>query len=106
MGRFHVSPRLYDCFIPPARSPPISGKAPNGTGLGSCQGYENKGHCYEKSYQSYRVCLGFKAGAIEGRKYETLEAHLQGREPLSTYLKIDTEGSEWNVLDRFLDNEA
>merc|ERR1711920_111003 len=24
----------------------------------------------------------------------------------STYLKIDTEGSEWNVLERFLDSEA
>lgn len=94
---FRMPTRLYDCFIPPQLSPPIAKTAPNGT---SCQGIQ--GHCYETPYESFRICLGAKAGNISGRQYVTLQEHLVDRPPLSTHLKIDTEGTEWAILEQFL----
>uniref|UniRef100_A0A7S0FK73 Methyltransferase domain-containing protein n=1 Tax=Pyrodinium bahamense TaxID=73915 RepID=A0A7S0FK73_9DINO len=100
---WHVPPRLYDCFQDPRTSPPMSGKAPNATGRGNCP---RDGHCYEMPYQVFRVCLGPRKATLNGHKYEPLEEHLAGRGPLSTYLKIDVEGSEWRVLEQFLSSEA
>lgn len=95
---FKMPTRLYDCFIPPRQSPPIAGTAPNGTR--SCSSYP--GHCYETPYQSFRICLGPEEREIDGRRYTTLEKHLRGRSRLSTHLKIDTEGTEWAILERLL----
>jgi len=97
---FKMETRLYDCFIPPERSPPIARTAPNATQ--SCQGVGY--HCYETPYQSFRICLGPEAATKNGRKYETLAQHLDGRPPLSTHLKIDSEGTEWSILERFLES--
>ncbi|CAE7151860.1 unnamed protein product, partial [Symbiodinium pilosum] len=94
--------KLYDCFIPPERSTPISGKAPNGTRR--CQGVEAR-PCYTSKYEAYRICLGAKAGIVDGRRYEDLHAHLLGLPALSVHLKIDTEGSEWPVLASLLASE-
>lgn len=91
--------KLYDCFIPPERSTPISGKAPNGTR--KCDGVESK-PCYTTKYESYRICLGSEEKKQEGRRFETLLPHLKGLPPLSVHLKIDTEGSEWAVLDQLM----
>ncbi|CAE7886788.1 unnamed protein product [Symbiodinium microadriaticum] len=94
--------KLYDCFIPPERSMPMSGKSPNGTRR--CQGVE-KQPCYATKYESYRICLGAKATVQDGRSFETLHSHLHGMPPLSVHLKIDTEGSEWPVLDALLSSD-
>ena len=91
--------KLYDCFIPPDRSTPIAGIAPNGTR--PCKGVENK-PCYTTRYESYRICLGAVAGMVDGRKFENLQSHLRGMPPLSVHLKIDTEGAEWPVLDSLI----
>lgn len=99
---FHVSPRLFDCFVNPDTSPPMAKTAPSGTGPGGCQSIQ--GICYEMPYESSRTCLGPSAKVIEGHNYATLHSHLQGRAPLSTYVKIDVEGSEWTVLERLLDS--
>eukprot|EP00913_Durusdinium_trenchii_P013130 g12325.t1 len=75
--------KLYDCFIPPDKSTPISGKAPNGTK--KCKGVENK-PCYSATYESYRTSA------------------LTPYPPLSVHLKIDTEGSEWTVLEQLMES--
>lgn len=93
--------KLYDCFIPPDRSTPMSGKAPNGTR--ACKGIENK-PCYTTKYESYRICLGAEERKISGRRFETLIPHLRDLPPLSVHLKIDTEGSEWTVLDQLMNS--
>ncbi|CAK0856900.1 unnamed protein product [Prorocentrum cordatum] len=54
---YHLRTKLYDCFIPPARSPPMAGVAPNATGPCQLEG----SHCYEQPYEPYRVCLGPEA---------------------------------------------
>merc|ERR1719150_1167960 len=106
---FHVSPRLYDCFQDPNESPPMAKTAPNGVGAGACtddDGNFNDGTaCYEMPYESNRICLRASAASINGRAYETLESHLDQRGLLSTYVKMDVEGSEWDVLEHLLKNE-
>lgn len=92
---------LYDCFIEPAKSPPMAKTAPNGTR--SCDNYP--GHCYETQYESYRVCLGKKEGTIQGKRYITLDNLLEGHGPLSVHVKIDVEGSEWSVLESLIARE-
>eukprot|EP00931_Biecheleriopsis_adriatica_P094854 TRINITY_DN6847_c0_g1_i1.p1 TRINITY_DN6847_c0_g1~~TRINITY_DN6847_c0_g1_i1.p1 ORF type:complete len:785 (-),score=121.20 TRINITY_DN6847_c0_g1_i1:167-2521(-) len=100
---YKVPTRLFDCFQDPKRSPPLSGKAQNGTG--PCPRADGQ-HCYETPYQAFRVCSGPTSGKINQRKYESLESHLQGRERLSVHLKIDTEGSEWEVLNWLVNSPA
>jgi len=99
-NNFKVPTRLFDCFQNPAQSPPMSGKAPNATG--PCRGGN---HCYETPYQSFRVCLGATKAKVEGRQYDTLSNALKSRGPLSTYVKIDVEGSEWTVLEQLGQND-
>merc|ERR1719401_2043237 len=62
--------------------------------------------CYSTSYYPNHVCLGPERKKIRGRKYDSLENALAGRGPLSTYLKMDVEGSEWTPLERLLENET
>eukprot|EP00933_Yihiella_yeosuensis_P040575 TRINITY_DN34895_c0_g1_i2.p1 TRINITY_DN34895_c0_g1~~TRINITY_DN34895_c0_g1_i2.p1 ORF type:complete len:502 (+),score=90.32 TRINITY_DN34895_c0_g1_i2:196-1701(+) len=93
--------RLYDCYIPPANSPAIAGKAPNGTR--QCNGVENK-PCYSEKYEPYRICLGGEDTKDKGRKFERLHGHLVGLPKHSVHLKIDVEGSEWPVLDQLIKN--
>jgi len=99
---FHVSPRLYDCFQDPNESPPMAKTAPNGVGAGACT---DGTACYEMPYESNRICLAASAASVDGRAYETLESHLEDQGPLSTYVKMDVEGSEWDVLEHLLKNE-
>ncbi|CAJ1342410.1 unnamed protein product [Effrenium voratum] len=93
--------KLYDCFIPPERSTPISGKAPNGTR--KCKGVESQ-PCYTSKYQSYRICLGAEPMKLEGRRFENLLPHLAEYPDLSVHLKIDTEGAEWPVLEQLMNS--
>merc|ERR1711920_450879 len=89
----------YDCFIEEDKSPPMAKTAPNGTE--DCA--QITSHCYTTPYWSYKKCMGHTAGVVDGRTYETLAQHLQGRAPLSVHLKIDVEGSEWTVLEQLLE---
>lgn len=50
---YGVPTRLFDCYQNPRDSPPLSGKAVNGS---SCEGVP--GHCYRTPYQAFRICLG------------------------------------------------
>ncbi|CAE8638984.1 unnamed protein product [Polarella glacialis] len=95
---YKVPTRLYDCFQQPKDSDPLGGKAPNATG--KCD--PSRPACYETPYQAFQICSGPDTGIVEGRKYESLQKHLKDRERLSVHLKIDTEGSEWEVLEWLL----
>lgn len=99
-NKYQVPTRLYDCFQRPEDSPPLGGKAQNGTGTCPTDGPA----CYNVPYQAYQICSGPVTGKFEGRKYESLEQHLKDRSRLSVHLKIDTEGSEWEVLEWFLNS--
>jgi len=72
-------------------------------GAGACT--DDGPACYEMPYDSNRVCLRASAATIDGRDFETLELHLEDRGLLSTYVKMDVEGSEWDVLENLLSNE-
>jgi len=98
----HIPCKLFDCFVPPEQSPPMSGKAPNGTG--PCP--KDGPHCYETPYFSYRVCVGPQSKVIDGRRYEPLTSVLSGYGPLSLHVKMDVEGSEWDVLEALLGSES
>lgn len=104
--KFKIPVKLYDCFIPPERSPPISKTAPNNTVCPKNHLGEPKldGICYGAAYDSFRVCLAGQEVTVAGRKYNTLEAQLKGFPKLSVHLKIDVEGSEWDVLEWLVAN--
>merc|ERR1719410_2857813 len=76
--------------------------APSGAAAGTCT---DDTACYEMPYDSKRICLRASAATIDGRDFETLESHLEDRTYLSTYVKMDVEGSEWGVLENLLKNE-
>eukprot|EP00435_Cladocopium_sp_Y103_P033262 s1005_g8.t1 len=99
--KFKIPVKLYDCFIPPERSPPISKTAPNNTVCPKNHLGEPKldGICYGAAYESFRLCLAGQDVTVANRKYSTLEAQLKGFPKLSVHLKIDVEGSEWDVLE-------
>merc|ERR1712194_22481 len=103
-NHWKVPMKLYDCFQQPRDSPPLSGKAPNNTGPGGCK--NTGGHCYEAPYWGYSICMGPEKGVdVDGRRYDTLHNHLKGHGPLSTHVKIDVEGSEWTVLEQFINSD-
>ena len=99
---FRMPTKLFDCFQDPSSSPPLSGKAPNAAGAGSCKG--NPHHCYESRYDAFPACLGPREENVDGRAYISLSMLLSGRGHRSTHLKIDVEGSEWSVLEELLEN--
>jgi len=99
--KYKIPVKLFDCFIPIERSPPMAKTAPNNTicpknALGEPKLAEI---CYGASYESFRLCLAGQDAFTNGRKYGTLEAQLRGFGKLSVHLKIDVEGSEWDVLE-------
>jgi len=58
-------------------------------------------------YERYDVCLGRTAGRDKaGRQFETLGMHLAGRPGLSTLVKLDIEGDEWDVVPDFLESRS
>ncbi|CAJ1352222.1 unnamed protein product [Effrenium voratum] len=104
--KFGLPVKLFDCFIEPEKSPPIAGTPPNGTKCPKNHVGEPKLDyiCYGAPYQSFRLCLAGQEVKVDGRMYGTLEAQLRGWPKLSVHLKIDVEGSEWDVLEWLIDN--
>lgn len=101
---YGVPTRLFDCYQNPRDSPPLSGKAVNGS---SCEGVP--GHCYRTPYQAFRICLGGASNqrtTRQNREFESLQMHLKSRHRLSVHLKIDTEGAEWEELEWLVSSPA
>lgn len=71
--------------------------------------------CYDTAYEAQRVCLGdndekkiinrHPVKEIKSVDFMSLKTALKGRGPLSTFVKMDIEGSEWNVLFQLVDDE-
>lgn len=83
--KMRIPTQLYDCFATNNNTTPITQ--------------------FSVQYKRYDVCLGGAAETdSDGRKWETIGSYLNGRQPLSVLVKLDIEGSEWDVLPGFLDN--
>lgn len=82
---YHIPTQLYDCYSTEKTTPPLTQ--------------------YHTHYKRYDVCLGNMTKTDSaGRKWETIDMHLKNRPPLSVLVKIDIEGSEWDVFPSFLAN--
>eukprot|EP00439_Symbiodinium_sp_Y106_P051242 s5437_g6.t2 len=100
--KFGLPLHLYDCYIPLDRSPPMSGTAPNNSQkcLKNDLGEPKLDViCYAANYYPHRSCLAGQDIVVESRHFVTLEEQLRGWPKLSVHLKIDVEGSEWDVLE-------
>jgi hypothetical protein len=98
---YFLHTRLFDCYV--------SGK--NGPMPNDWHGTHDREHecketrCYTEPYEVTRECLSNKEKKEGKRTFKTLNAYLNGRAPLSTYVKMDIEGSEWHVLQDLLNND-
>eukprot|EP00928_Gymnodinium_smaydae_P053748 TRINITY_DN37674_c0_g1_i1.p1 TRINITY_DN37674_c0_g1~~TRINITY_DN37674_c0_g1_i1.p1 ORF type:complete len:402 (+),score=89.18 TRINITY_DN37674_c0_g1_i1:92-1297(+) len=95
---YFVPTRLFDCYIQSTKGPMFNDM----TGDHSKENQCTTRNCYSIPYEKNRVCLEDMKSERDGRKYDTLKAALHGRAPLSTFVKMDVEGSEWRVLDQLL----
>lgn len=110
-NRYNVSTELYDCFWKEDRGPMGSTDFSVGAlGKQECENLDS-GICYGATYEPKKVCVGAEAKTYEadGRTlvFETISTQLKDRKPLSVFMKMDVEGSEWDVLAQLLkDPEA
>ncbi|CAE7592686.1 unnamed protein product, partial [Symbiodinium natans] len=107
--KFRLPVHLYDCYIPLERSPPMAGTSPNNsqTCLKDLRGEPKlEAICYGANYHPHRSCLAGQDIVVESRHFVTLEEQLKGWSKLSVHLKIDVEGSEWDVLEWLISNPA
>lgn len=111
-NRFSVPSVLYDCFFDGDIGPMVTknlfnSRADDAT-RGPCPDY-NERECYGAPYEVRRECLGVADGlrnlSLHVRSFRSLSSVLRGRAPLSVFLKLDIEGSEWEVLDQLLSDE-
>jgi len=101
-----VNTKLFDCYYQGT-------EGPMGRDLHAGHSKQNmcmKRACYTVAYEPHRVCVDDSSGGTErftaanNRTYEPLGAQLRGRRPLSTFIKMDVEGSEWQSLEWLLEN--
>jgi len=97
---FFVRTRLFDCYINSTVGPMFTDMHGTKERNAPCEGR----HCYTVGYEANRVCLDRQAKESEGRKFEPLSASLSGRPPLSAFVKLDVEGSEWAVLEDLINS--
>lgn len=95
---YFISPRLFDCYINSTKGPMFTDMRGEHDRNNPC---ENR-NCYTVGYEANRVCVNNVAMERDGRKYEPLSASLVNRPPLSAFVKMDVEGSEWQVLNDLL----
>lgn len=99
---YFVHTRLFDCYTKTGRGPMFNDMHGNHSRINECQSR----NCYTVGYEPNRVCLDAtrKENADLGVKFEPLSDSLKGRPPLSTYVKLDVEGSEWQVLQNLVNS--
>jgi len=103
---YHVKSEIFDCYYSGKNGPLANDWHGNHSRANPCR----ERHCYTEEYHKNRVCLDDTSDQssftdVTGRHYQSLSKVLEGRAPLSTFVKIDIEGSEWGALERLLDNE-
>mmetsp|Transcript_95723 Transcript_95723/g.308754 ORF Transcript_95723/g.308754 Transcript_95723/m.308754 type:complete len:308 (+) Transcript_95723:118-1041(+) len=82
---YSVPTRLYDCYSTTKNTAPLTG--------------------YKTPYTREDSCVGSKAGMFKGRHFVTLQSHLEARPAVGTLVKLDVEGSEWDVLEATTDDQ-
>jgi len=104
---FLVRTELYDCYFGGKEGPMANDWH---EGYSKDKPCTHRG-CYTVEYKTHRVCNDDttentgRFTAANGRTYEPLHHALEGRGKLSTFIKMDVEGSEWATLDRLLGSE-
>lgn len=104
---YFVKTRLYECF-----DSGLAGPFHSDLHLGHDKKHPcDSRNCYSAEYEVRRMCLDDSTGlhqpflAKNGKAYQTLAAPLAGQDRLSTFLKLDVEGSEWASLEWLLSDE-
>lgn len=106
-GLYFVKTELFDCYYSGKKGPVVNDLHANHSVDKPC---ETRG-CYTQEYHMHHVCVDDTSNVqglftdIHNRQYQSLSESLKGRAPLSTFVKLDVEGSEWAALERLLDNE-
>lgn len=104
---YFVETKLFDCYF-------NGDTGPMANDFHNSHSKEQPCHhrsCYSMDYEVNRVCLDDSSGRSElftaknNRQYEPLRKQLKDRKPLSTFIKLDVEGSEWKSLEWLLDNK-
>jgi len=95
---FLVKTYLFDCYINSGKGPMFNDMRGNHSKDHQCSGPD----CYSVEYETKRVCIDTDPSKDPPKTFEPLSAALKDRPPLSTFVKIDVEGSEWGVLDALL----
>lgn len=109
-NRHGVPTKLYDCFWDEDNGPMGSKRL-----TAKAMGKENCGNwrdsiCYGSEYEAKKTCISTNARTVISKddnrtlKFETMKTALKGLKPLSAFLKVDIEGSEWSVLEQLLDS--
>merc|ERR1719161_3487146 len=99
-NRYFVDTKLHDCFYSGGTGPMFKDLHAGFSKENQC----TKRGCYSLPYKARKVCLGADTSEKNGRQFEPLSANLQGRAPLSTFVKMDVEGAEWPALEQLLSN--
>lgn len=113
-NRYAVPTRLYDCYYnnPDGEGGPMvpnKGEllTPNASGV--CPSWKER-KCYGAPFEPKHICVDKVAQTVHDPlsnrdlTFENLHETLKDLKPLSTFLKIDVEGSEWDVLETLLDS--
>jgi len=80
---YNVPTEMYDCFDGKAELTDLKRNLQEFTG----------------EYQFHNECVDSQKRVDDhGRRFDTMDQHLAGQEPLSTFVKMDIEGDEWKVL--------
>lgn len=112
-NRYNVPTQLYDCYWDEDKGPmgtkQLTRLAMNKTE--GCPHWQDEGgQCYNTAYFPHKVCIDKTEQNIHtnGRvlKFEPLEKPLKDKKPLSVFMKIDIEGSEWDSLEWLLSSPS
>lgn len=101
---YGVKSKLFDCYYAGKEGPAANDLH---AGFSKERPCLRRG-CYTAEYEMNRVCVDGSRDSDQftygNKSYQSLSFALKSRKPLSTFVKMDIEGSEWDVLDRLLDN--
>lgn len=104
---YFVKTKLFDCYFNGSTGPMANDFHNNHSKQNPCISRS----CYSVEYEVNKVCIDDSTGGSElftaknDRQYEPFRRQLKSRKPLSTFIKMDVEGSEWQSLEWLLENK-
>lgn len=88
---YRVQTRLHDCHRK-------TGVMKHDIQHGNCSSRQ----CYNVLYETSDVCLGNPQDSHKSKTFKQIDEMLKGRSKLSTFVKLDLKGDEWDVLPTLL----